>query len=135
MTMPETFEPLTLQEITTATAKEKQDKIDPVWKERISTVSVGNGFRLRRVLPESQRALKTRINHAAEASGRKLAWYPQSGVLEDGKPGSYVVKVAALLVSQNGSQASQETPQTTEGQNSENGTSEETAAVVRGRGR
>lgn len=142
MTM-EPFETLTLAEITAATAKATADKIDPMWKQRIEGLPVGGGFKLTRTESETQRALKTRINRAAEASYRELAWYPQSGLLADGKPGSYVVKVKALDLkakaeaeaSQNGQSGTSQPQQTTEGENGATDTSDENAPQTRVRGR
>lgn len=118
----EVFEPLTLAEVTAATAKEATDKVDHEWADRIKTLAIGGGFRIRRSEGEPTRTLKTRINRAAFAAFRELAWYPQEGNLTDGKPASYVVKVKSIdtkreaeaATSQNGqngpSQPAQPTP-------------------------
>lgn len=144
MTMAtEDFNPLSLAEITAATEKEKADKVDHVWAERIATLGIGGGFLIKRTEAESQRAIKTRINRAAEAAYRKLDWYPQSGVLADGKPSSYVVKVKAIDVkaqaeastSQNGQSGTVQAQQTTNSENTPNGTSEENEPVGPRRGR
>jgi hypothetical protein len=135
--MPETFEPLTLQEITAVTAKEAESKIDPVWSQRISSLPVGGGFRINRVEGDPQRTLKTRINRAAEASYRKLTWYPQSGTLSDGKPSGYVVKVTSLDLkkkaeaetAQNAQNGALQPQQPTNDQNAGNPSPEENAAV------
>lgn len=128
MTMAtEEFSPLTLAEITAATAREKESKVDQVWSERIATLGIGGGFLIKRTEAETQRAIKTRINRAAEASGRKLTWYPQSGTLADGKPASYVVKVTAITVVQNGQNGTSQAQQTTEGQNTADTASEDNA--------
>lgn len=97
MTMAEeVFEPLTLAEITAATAKEPTERVDVAWRDRIATLPVGGGFKIGRSEGETSRSLKTRINRAAMATFRELTWYPQSGNLADGKPATYVVKVKAI---------------------------------------
>lgn len=135
MTQTETFEPLTLQEITAATAKVPESKVDETWKNRIATLQIGGGFRIHRTEAESTRQLKTRINRSSLATGRKLAWYPQSGTLADGKPSSYVVKVVAINVPQNGQEGTQEGQQPSEGENTGTESSEENASVGPRRGR
>jgi hypothetical protein len=129
MTTTEEFSPLTLAEITAATAKEKENKVDAVWSERISTLNIGGGFLIKRTEAETQRAIKTRINRAAEASGRKLTWYPQSGTLADGKPSSYVVKVTAINVVQNGQNGTSQAQQPSEPAETPTEASEENAPV------
>lgn len=127
--MTDEFSPLTLAEITDATAKAKVDKVDHVWEGRIATLAIGGGFLIKRTEAETQRAIKTRINRAAEASGRKLTWYPQSGTLADGKPSSYVVKVTAITVVQNAQNGTVQAQQTTDSENTATDESEETTPV------
>lgn len=135
----EIFEPLTLAEITAATAKEAADKIDHEWADRIATLPVGGGFKIKRSEGEPTRTLKTRIGRAARSVFRDLAWYPQPGSLTDGKPASYIVRVKSIDLkaqaeaanAQNAQNGTVQAQQPTEGQNNGESVPEENAPSTR----
>jgi len=119
------FEMLSVEEMRAIQNKDKEDKIDHEWAEKIATVPVGAGWKMTRSEEESQRNFKRRINAAAAAppSFRVLDWYPQDTNLPPNTdPKNYVIRVksidlkakAAYEAQQNGSAM----------QNSQNGTSD-----------
>jgi len=132
------------------TAKEEADKVDHVWADRISTLPVGHGFRARRDDSETVRQFKGRLNRAARFTFRELEWFPEHKHIKPEDETSWIVKVRSLNVkaqaeaaakaaqavtSQNGSETLSQPQQTTEGENTGNGASEDNAAVGPRRGR
>jgi hypothetical protein len=139
--MAEQFEVLSVEQMREIQNKDKEDKLDHEWAQRISTVPVGAGWKMIRPDEEQQRNFKRRINAAALASGRTLDWYPQETNLPPNvEPKTYVVRVKAhdktktyvpgqngqTTTSQNGTAGTQESQETTEEQNGTPDTSTET---------
>jgi hypothetical protein len=141
------FQFLSAEEMREIQNKDKEDKLDHEWAQRISTVPVGAGFKIIRPDEEQQRNFKRRINAAALASGRTLDWYPQeTNLAPNVEPKTYVVRVKAhdktktyagpAAISQNGQNGASQPQQTTEEASSTTESSEETpAAQGRNRGR
>lgn len=128
------------EEMSEITAKEIADKVDHIWADRINTLPVGHGFRARRDDSETVRQYKRRINDAARFVFRELDWFPQHKNIKPEDETEWVVKVRSLNVkaqqeaadkakSQNASQASSAAPQTTNGQNTGNPSSEDKTPV------
>ena len=144
MTTADTFETFDKDAMSDITAKEEIDKLDHMWAQRIATLPVGHGFRARRDDSESVRQYKRRLNAAAKFSYRELEWFPDQKNVKPEDVTSWVVKIRSLNIKaqqeaaqkasmaangQNAPQASQEGPQTTEGENADNPSSEENAAT------
>jgi hypothetical protein len=145
--MPDVFEALDVDAIREIQNKDKEDKIDHEWAQRISTVPIGAGFRLQRTDEESQRNFKRRINSAAAAppSFRTLDWYPQDTNLpKNVDPKNYVVRVKSIdtkakseweaaQTSQNGTAGTPQAPQTPPESNGTPDTSDEGTEAQRRR--
>jgi len=117
------FEMISVDQMREIQNKDKEDKIDHEWAERISTVPVGAGWKMVRPEEENQRNFKRRINAAAAAppSFRVLDWYPQETNLPPNTdPKTYVIRVKSIDLkgkaayeaqkSQNGTSEPQQTP-------------------------
>ena len=126
--MAEEFEMISVEQMREIQNKDKEDKIDHEWAQRISTVPVGAGWKMVRPDEESQRNFKRRINAAAAAppSFRVLDWYPQETNLPPNvEPKTYVVRVKSLDTKGKAAYEAAQTSQNgTAAQNSQNGTSE-----------
>ena len=93
----DTFEMLTVEQMNELRNKDKVDKLDRQWVERIATVPLGAGFKMIRPEEENQRNFKRRIGDAARESGRTLDWTPQETNLSPGQePKTYVVRIRAI---------------------------------------
>jgi len=135
------FETFDKDAISEFTAKEEIDKVDHVWSDRIGTLPVGHGFRARRDDSESVRQFKRRLNAAAKFTYRELEWFPEQKNVKPEEVTSWVVKVRSLNVkaqaeavakaamAQNGPNPSQESQQTTNGENTGNSSSEENVST------
>jgi len=70
---------------------------DQTWVDRIASVNVGSGFRVRREEGETSHQVKRRVNAAAAVHYKLLMWKPEQTNLPEGQqPTSWVVKVKAL---------------------------------------
>lgn len=153
---PEPWETFDKETLATLTPKSEASMPDPVWSERIGSLPVGNGFRIKRQEGETVRQLKKRINRAAGVTFRTLEWYPEQKNVATEDVTSFVVKVRALDLkakataeakaeeaakaaeeaaknSANGqdtSQASQEAPQPTGSENAGSESPEQEAPVA-----
>jgi hypothetical protein len=123
------FEMISVEQMREIQNKDKEDKIDHEWAEKIATVPVGAGWKMVRSEDESQRNFKRRINAAAAAppSFRVLDWYPQETNLPPNTdPKTYVIRVKSIDTKSKQAYEAQQA-QTQNGvaaQNSQNGTSE-----------
>jgi hypothetical protein len=121
--MADEFAVISVEEMREIQNKDKEDKLDHEWAQRISTVPVGAGWKMIRPDEEQQRNFKRRINAAALASGRTLDWYPQETNLPPNvEPKTYVVRVKAHDKTK--TYAGPNANGVATAQNSQNGTSE-----------
>lgn len=121
------FEMLSVEQIREIQNKDKEDKVDHEWADRIATVPVGAGWKMTRPEEENQRNFKRRINGAAAISFRTLDWYPQETNLPPNvEPKTYVVRVKSidLKAKQAAEQQAAQQSGAAAAQNSQNGTSE-----------